>query len=188
MTLQEFSIQKYGLDRGTELNKLASKKLDICIQNIREKSSNQKKTLVNTILPRIAYYKCLQELDYSKDKAFNFINEYMKNVGEITNNKIRKIEKIPMFFILGGKSIYRNMLGNDNWIIEGIECSSRKIAFNIHKCLWFDACTENECPELCEVFCNVDLISYGNLKKMTFIRNGTMAKGSQYCDFCFIKN
>ena len=34
----------------------------------------------------------------------------------------------------------------------------------IKKCLWHTACVENECENLCRLFCDVDDVTYGELK------------------------
>ena len=57
----------------------------------------------------------------------------------------------------------------------------------IHRCLWYTACVENECPELCRLFCDVDDISYGGLKKIGFSRTKTLGYGGDCCDFHFKK-
>ena len=38
------------------------------------------------------------------------------------------------------------------------------------KCLWHTACVENDCEELCPLFCDVDDITNGGLKKIGFKR------------------
>ena len=57
----------------------------------------------------------------------------------------------------------------------------------ITNCLWHNACKEFGCPELCAAFCDVDDITYGNLKKLGFTRTQTLGKGGDCCDFHFYK-
>ena len=61
--------------------------------------------------------------------------------------------------------------------------------FNVtmKKCLWHDACVENDCPDLCRLFCDVDNITYANLKKLKFSRTKTLGYGNDCCDFHFEK-
>lgn len=53
------------------------------------------------------------------------------------------------------------------------------------KCLWHTACAENGCEELCPLFCDVDDITYGGLKKIGFKRTKTLGYGGNCCDFHF---
>ncbi len=57
----------------------------------------------------------------------------------------------------------------------------------ITKCLWHTACVENGCPELCRLFCDVDDVTYGGLKKIGFTRTKTLGYGGDCCDFHFFK-
>ena len=47
-------------------------------------------------------------------------------------------------------------------------------------------CVENDCPELCKIFCDVDHVIYASMKKVKFIRTGTLAAGDKACDFRFL--
>ena len=49
------------------------------------------------------------------------------------------------------------------------------------KCLWHTACVENGCEELCPLFCDVDDITYGGLKKIGFKRTKTLGYGGDCC-------
>ena len=49
------------------------------------------------------------------------------------------------------------------------------------------ACVENGCGELCRLFCDVDDVTYGGLKKMGFSRTKTLGYGGDCCDFRFFK-
>ena len=57
----------------------------------------------------------------------------------------------------------------------------------ITKCLWHDACVKFECPELCALFCDVDDVTYGGLRKIGFSRSKTLGYGGDCCDFHFFE-
>lgn len=57
----------------------------------------------------------------------------------------------------------------------------------ITKCLWHTACVENGCAELCSLFCDVDDVTYGGLKKISFSRTQTLGYGGSCCDFHLFK-
>lgn len=58
----------------------------------------------------------------------------------------------------------------------------------ITKCLWHDACVDAGCPELCPLFCDVDDVNYGGLRKMGFSRTKTLGYGGDCCDFHFFRS
>ena len=77
------------------------------------------------------------------------------------------------------------MKKNKNHI--GIDISKLSFDVTIKKCLWHTSCVENDCANLCRLFCDVDDITYGGLKKIEFKRTTTLGYGGNCCDFCFYK-
>lgn len=57
----------------------------------------------------------------------------------------------------------------------------------IKRCLWHTACVENGCAELCRLFCGVDDVTYGGLKKIGFTRTKTLGYSGDCCDFHFFR-
>ena len=55
--IKAFLIEEFWKDRGSVLFDEQEKVLNTIIKNTKNKSKNQMKTLINTILPRIALYK-----------------------------------------------------------------------------------------------------------------------------------
>lgn len=55
----------------------------------------------------------------------------------------------------------------------------------VTKCLWHTACVENGCENLCRLFCDVDDVTYGGLRKIGFTRTKTLGYGGDRCDFRF---
>ncbi len=55
--IKAFLIEEFGKDKGSVLFDKQEKILDTLIRNTKNKSKDQMKTLVQTILPRIALYK-----------------------------------------------------------------------------------------------------------------------------------
>ena len=55
--IKAFLIEEFGKDRGSALFDEQEKALNTIIKNTKNKSKNQMKTLISTILPRIALYK-----------------------------------------------------------------------------------------------------------------------------------
>ena len=59
--IKAFLIEEFGKARGSVLFDEQEQVLNTIIKNTKNKSKNQMKTLINTILPRIALYKVLSK-------------------------------------------------------------------------------------------------------------------------------
>ena len=59
--IRSFLIREFGEDRGSALFSLQERRLETIIAGTENKTKNQMKTLTQTILPRVALYKALQE-------------------------------------------------------------------------------------------------------------------------------
>jgi hypothetical protein len=155
------------------------------INDIKSKSKNQTKTLVNVILPIIALYKTLLHNNFSQNDAFKCLQDYLFSDAEKTNKLYKYISRIPSSNKLFLKIFKNEVTNNDNWEINIIKMEPRNIEIDITKCLWLDACIENNCKELCKNFCDMDNIMYKDLKGLLFNRTGTMFYGNKCCDFKF---
>lgn len=161
--------------------------LDKIILNAFNKTKNQLKTLKNTILPRIALYKALNNYGFSMEDSNNHMKNYMLNyIAKSKHNSMVKMEKVPGFYSLYSK-IFLKIMRKTDLQQSKQKHDAKSFDVTITKCLWHQACVENECPELCRLFCDVDNITYGELNKIGFTRTQTLGYGSDCCDFHFFK-
>lgn len=184
--IKNYLISELGEEKANELFTKQEKVLKEIISNIKDKSKNQRETLINTILPRIALYKALKE-ELQEEKVYEYMQKYMIDVvAKEKHESTAKMEKIPGFYRIYSKIFLRVVKKTDLW--ESTQ-EHGKNYFNVtmHKCLWHTACKENGCEELCRLFCDVDNITYGNLKKLGFSRTKTLGYGNDCCDFHFYK-
>ena len=185
---QQKLIQKFINDKllNQKIFLLQNKILLDIIKNTKNKTPNQIKTLNNTILPRIALYKALNEF-YSQDEAYSIVKKYMYEViGKNKNKSMKIMEKVPCFYFLYSK-IFIHIMKTTDLQKSNTEYNKKYYNITITKCLWHDACVENGCPELCRLFCDVDNITYDGLKKIGFSRTKTLGYGNDKCDFHFYK-
>ncbi len=187
--IKNFLIDEFGVDKGTVLFEKQEIILDRLIENISEKSENQRKTLIQTILPRIALYKAMLESEFelSNENIYKCMQKYMMDV--VAKQKylsMVKMEKIPCFYSIYSKVFLKVVRTTDLW--ESTQ-KHEKDYFDVtmKKCLWHTACVENGCEELCRLFCDVDNVTYGGLKKLGFSRTKTLGYGGDCCDFHFYK-
>ena len=181
--IKAFLAESFGNDRGEKLFEMQDKALGDIIGNTKGKTENQMKTLIQTILPRIALYKSLQAEGLSEDDVYKYMRKYMLEiVAAKKHSSTTKMEIVPGFYAIYSKVFLKIMQTTD--LQESVQ-EHGKDYFNvtITKCLWHTACVENGCEELCRLFCDVDDVTYGGLKKIGFTRTKTLGYGGDCCDF-----
>lgn len=97
-----------------------------------------------------------------------------------------KMEKISCFYFLYSNIFLKVVHKTDLW--ESTQKHGEDyFDVTMKKCLWHTACVENACAELCHLFCDVDNVTYGELKKLGFSRTKTLGYGGDCCDFHFYR-
>ena len=107
-------------------------------------------------------------------------------VGTKKHKSTKNMEIFPGFYKIYSRTFLKIMRTTD------LQKSTQKEGkdfydITITDCLWYNACKEFGCPELCPAFCDVDDITYGNLRKLGFTRTQTLGKGGDCCDFHFYR-
>lgn len=181
--IKAFLAESFGNDRGGKLFEMQDKALGEIIGNTKGKTENQMETLIQTILPRIALYKSFIAAGLSDDDVYKYMRKYMlKIVAAKKHSSTEKMEIVPGFYAIYSRVFLKIMRTTD--LQESVQ-EHGKDYFNvtITKCLWHTACVENGCEELCRLFCDVDDVTYGGLKKIGFTRTKTLGYGGDCCDF-----
>lgn len=158
-----------------------------CVASLKDKTPNQYKTLTKTIIPRVALYKSLKEDARFSAYAYDLTHKYMVEViGKHKRKSTRVLEIIPGFYRIYSRIFLKIMRKTD---LQKSTQEEGKDYYNINitDCLWYNACKEFGCPELCPAFCDVDDVTYGDLRKLGFSRTKTLGKGGDCCDFHFYK-
>lgn len=185
--IKAFLTGEFGNETGSSLYVEQEKILAEIIGNTSGKTSNQMKTLSVTILPRIAMYKALSGGDLPKEEALEHMRKYMLDiVAAKKHSSTAKMERIPGFYSVYSKTFLKIMRTTDLQV--STQNQGRDFYdITITKCLWHTACVENGCAELCPLFCDVDDVTYGGLKKIGFSRTKTLGYGGDCCDFHFFR-
>ena len=185
--IKAFLLNELGPEAGSKVFALQENQLSAIIDSTKGKTENQMKTLVQTILPRIALYKALTESGFTADEVNTHMRRYMLDVVAAKKHaSTAKMERIPGFYAIYSRVFLKIMRTTD------LQESTQRLGDNyyditITRCLWHTACEENNCPELCPLFCDVDDVTYGGLKKLGFTRTQTLGYGGSCCDFHFYK-
>lgn len=185
--IKDFLIEEFGIDKGNIVFSKQEEILNEIIKNVKGKSKNQRKTLIETIFPRIALYKAMLKSDLANDEVYEYMQKYMIDiVSKQKHLSMKKMEKVPYFYFLYSNIFLRVVRKTDLW--ESTQ-KHNKNSFDVtmKKCLWHTACIENDCDKLCHLFCDVDNITYGELRKIGFSRTKTLGYGGDCCDFHFYK-
>lgn len=185
--IKSYLTAELGEEKGKALFDSQSEILNIIIENIKGKTDNQMKMLTGTILPRIALYKALQKNGFSEEGVYRYMQKYMLDiVAAKKHSSTAKMEIVPGFYSIYSKTFLKIMKTTD---LQVSTQNSGKDFYDvtITKCLWHTACVENGCEELCRLFCDVDDVTYGGLKKIGFTRTKTLGYGGDCCDFHFFK-
>ena len=182
-----FLVEEFGEHAGKALFKKQTQALDKLINDTKNKSKNQMKTLTQTILPRIALYQVLAKEDLSEEHIYSYMRTYMLEiVARQKHSTMIKMELTPGFYWLYSTIALKIMRKSD--LHESKLNHGRDFFdFTITKCLWHTACVENSCANLFPLFCDVDNVTYGNLKKLGFSRTKTLGYGGDCCDFHFFR-
>ena len=185
--IKAFLTEKFGNDKGKNLFNKQEIILNELIKNIKDKSENQMKVLVQTILPRIALYKVLAKDGFSEEDAYKYMQKYLiDKVATKKHSSTAKMEIIPGFYSIYSNIFLKIMRRTD--LQESVQNYGKDyFDVTIKKCLWHTACVENGCEKLCRLFCDVDDVTYGGLRKIGFTRTKTLGYGGDCCDFHFYK-
>lgn len=185
--IKAFLNEEFGEKRGNDLFNKQEVMLNELIKNTQNKSKNQMKTLIQTILPRIAMYKTLSKEEVSEDEVYQYMRKYMiDKIAAKKHASTAKMEIVPGFYSIYSKVFLKIMRTTD--LQESVQKHGKDyFDVTIKKCLWHTACVENDCEKLCRLFCDVDNVTYGGLKKIGFSRTKTLGYGGDCCDFHFYK-
>ena len=185
--IKEFFNIEFGMNKGKELFAEQEITLNELIKNIKDKSENQMKVLIQTILPRIALYKVLEKNGFSEEDIYKYMQKYMiEKIATKKHSSTARMEIVPGFYSIYSKIFLKIMRKTD--LQESVQKQGKDyFDVTIKKCLWHTACVENGCEKLCRLFCDVDNVTYGGLRKIGFTRTKTLGYGGDCCDFHFYK-
>lgn len=185
--VKSYLIEEFGPNKGNEIFDKQEKELYKIIKKTKDKTENQMKTLIQTILPRIALYKAMLKYGLSDEQLYQHMKKYMIDI--VAKQKhlfTSKMESIPGFYSLYSNIFLKIVHTSDLW--ESVQNRGENyFDVTMKKCLWHTACVENNCEKLCHLFCDVDNVTYEGLKKIGFRRTQTLGYGGNCCDFHFYK-
>ncbi len=184
--IRHFLETEFPLDMAGEIFDRQSDLLDLMLTKVQDEDKSRYKTLARTILPRIALYEVLEDYTEAKDRL-EIMRRYMiDTVASGKHASTARMEIVPGFFYIYRAVFLRIM--KTTTLQESTQAKGRGYYdITITKCLWHDACVRFDCRELCPLFCDVDDVTYGALRKIGFSRTKTLGYGGDCCDFHFYR-
>ncbi len=179
----------YGKELAEKISLRAEKYFDEAELLCQTATTGERQHLDGTILPTVAFYKALLEID--NENAFH-------NTRLIIINLCVKASKVLNFILLFPcmKSLFMRLLpkmalkmfGRDSGFdYEGFFSNESVLKMDMTLCPYCKYAKLLNSPELVPVFCESDFATYGNLKGIKFTRSQTLGTGGKRCDFKFEK-
>ena len=184
--LKAYLLRKFESDEIEKVYALAPTKYDEVVKKYTIKSSKEKYH-TNRLFPQIGMYKALNEvLSTSGTQEFeNFIHEHALKVGTKLNSFVN-FPNMNKIFLSVAKSKVKSKYGPDSGFTSTfVESEKGELKFAITKCPYLYYCEQEGIKDFVKAFCRCDEDCYGNLEKIQFIRERTLADGAGTCDFCF---
>ena len=143
------------------------------------------------ILPGLALYQILRDNAIRQGIA---PEAALKEAGTVIERMDVLARWLPLIrYVPFGVPLFRRvaqlslaLFPAQGWDIQMVEDSSRRFAFTIRRCFYLDVLTAYGAPELTAHYCHLDDVAYAALPpSITWERTTTLARGGQYCDFCW---
>lgn len=179
----------YGKETTKQITARAEKHYTDCELLCLNASKGERQHLDGTILPTVALYKALQEID--SENALDIAHKVMMNLCEMAGAVAGKLMKFPgmkpaFMWLLPKMAV--NMFGeNCGFRYENYEVGKRILKMDMTSCPYCRYAKLLEVPELTYVFCDSDFATYGNLPGIRFERTQTLGTGGSCCDFRFTR-
>ncbi len=144
--------------------------------------------LVNGILPGLALYQLLRDEGKNQSEALNRIDQIFEGLFLKNRNSMQRVGRLPFIYPLLRFIIKPAMrqYPDEGWAKDWIQNDQEAIRFNMKSCFYFNTLTRLGAPEITASFCRVDDFIYSEMSpRVDWQRTLTIARGNEYCDFCF---
>lgn len=142
------------------------------------------------IFSAIAIYETLQNNGYSEVEAFDITGNEMYRYIQKEKELFQKLSYrkwfwplmkiiVPIGFRLGSGTGWKFKWFKSN--------NSNEYYFETHECIYQKIFKDRNLVKLGPMFCKCDIINYGELNNIDFIRKGTLCYGDDKCDFKFVR-
>jgi hypothetical protein len=136
----------------------------------------------------MAFYKSFEDKQITLEELKQHVmGIYEKIMDVIIQPQVSTYEKVPYPWtsfvestITGTKETYFG----DKFKVEFLETDEDELAFDIHKCFYYEVFQKNGMPELGPIQCSYDIVMANPLERwIRFKRKKTIANGDDRCTF-----
>lgn len=190
--LQDDCCEEFGTEAGMERYQKTEQRYQ-ALQDEYQKAQNPaiREHLLRNLFPPLAYYQTLRSDGFSQQAALELVEKETEKAALEKKTAMESMTKLPFTYLMYRLFVKKFMAKNfptEGWDTQWLERSGTSIRFHLNRCLYWDICQKEGCPELCQVYCKNDDIAFaGLLPKIRFERSQTFGTGGTCCDFCFRK-
>jgi L-2-amino-thiazoline-4-carboxylic acid hydrolase-like protein len=143
------------------------------------------------ILPGLALYQVLREEGINQAPALEVVDRIIEIRVESLRRRLVWVGKHAFFYHLIRwltRTMMRIGYPDAGWKVEWLEVSPNQVAFNIHRCFYWEVLTSFGAAELTASFCRGDDLLYKEVSPhLRFERTKTIGGGNDCCDFRFVR-
>lgn len=190
--LWEDCLRIFGNEEGTEIYQQTEEEYQKLLLGTDDRNNDAiRDHLWRKLFPPMAYYKVLRARGLAQESALDYVRRETQKAAECKKEEMKRLANLPFAYTmyrLGVKKHMKKNFPDEGWETEWVRCDGKEIHFNLNRCIYWDLTQAYDCPELCCVYCENDIVSFsGLLPRIRFERTGTLGNGAACCDFHFIK-
>lgn len=139
----------------------------------------------------VAIYEVLQKHGKREEEAFRIVGEEMFKFIQPGKEKFQKLSKKSWFWVVIKKIVpigFKKGSGT-GWRYTWFKGQPKnEFRFETNECIYAKILGKRGLNKLGPLFCQCDVINYGELEGIDFRRTKTLCYGDEKCDFMFVKH
>lgn len=182
----------FGPEAGADLFARTERRYQALLDTVDDRGSAVFRAhLRDNLLPPMAFYLTLREHGMDQKDALSSVRHETQQAAGAKGARMRRLGRLPGAYGLFRRSVRRVLAKNypaAGWDTVWVRCDAREIHFDLRRCVYHELTQAMGCPELCCVYCENDEIVFSGLApRIRFQRGGTLASGTDQCDFHFYR-
>ncbi len=143
------------------------------------------------ILSLLSIYEVLQKNGKTEEEAFKIVGDEMHKFIIPFKEKFQKMSKKGWFWAVIKKIVpvgFKKKSGTGWRYTWHKDTPKNEFRFETNECIYAKIFKERKLEKLGPLFCQCDVINYGELFKIDFQRTKTLCYGDDECNFIFVKH
>lgn len=145
--------------------------------------------LMSDLYAALSIYLTGLEDGEKKEEILIRLDERLVSAGEKMNRRVKRIMSLPGAFAVARRLVPGLMtMGNGRGFrVAPKDCGKNGFGFDVTECPYCRLFAEYGAEELGPVFCRFDDIVGSGIDGLVFVREGTLCRGDDKCDFRYLK-